>query len=292
VSLSVKDGVVMARTPTGLKPLDEIPPSATMVGVPTATTTTTDERPYEIDRPRRSKPLKPQITGFEMGVLATAGVGVDTIPGVFTFVDVSLIERFPFGLLLSAHGNFGAGTGSFDAGSRQTGPFGGDVQLATFEALLGFDTRYFALSIGAGAALRQEGYDTKPLFAIRGRGGEVDGFTFTWHASFSIESPDAFGVFGGMLELPLTRTWWIGTDAEIGSLRYGRFMVDLRHRFAGTGYGGTFDVRVSAGLALMRSVADCNQPLSNGVSPNDTECLGTNSDYLGPAVSLGFLWRP
>jgi len=193
---------------------------------------------------------------------------------------------------LAAYGNFGAGTGSFDPGSRNTGPFGGDVQLASFEAHIGLDMRWYALSIGFGAGLREQGYDTEPIFAVRGRGGEVDGFTFTWHSSFMIHGPNAFGVLGGMLEFPLTKVWWLGADAELGNLRYGRFMVDLRHRLAGNGYGGTFDVRLGAGLSYLQTSASCDTPFSNGVTQGDTECLGTNTDYLGPAASLGFIWRP
>jgi hypothetical protein len=295
VSLSVKDGVVMARTDSGVKPLDEIPPST----APALVVVSEGSRSYE-PRPQRKTPPKPQVTGLEISLLGTAGVGVDATPGAFTFFDASVVQRFPFGLSFAAFGNFGAGTGSFDPGSRSTGPFGGDVQAASFEAHIGLDMRAFALSIGFGAGMREQGYDVEPLFAVRGRGGEVDGFSFTWHSSFVIQGPNAFGALGGMLEFPVTRTWWLGADAELSNLRYGRFMVDLRHRFAGTGTSGTFDVRVSAGLAYLQTSASdssnkepCgNTSFSNGGPQSDTECLGTNADYLGPAVSLGFIWRP
>ncbi|HEY2367699.1 MAG TPA: hypothetical protein VGH87_14985, partial [Polyangiaceae bacterium] len=297
VSLSVKDDVVMARTDAGLKPLDEIPPST----APALVVVSERSRPYEYEsHPRKKTPPKPQVTGLELALLGTAGVGVDATPGAFTFFDASIVQRFPFGMSLAAFGNFGAGTGSFDPGSRSTGPFGGDVQAASFEAHIGLDMRWFALSFGFGAGMREQGYDVEPVFAIRGRGGEIDGFTFTWHSSFVIHGPNAFGVLGAMLEFPLARTWWLGADAELGNLRYGRFMVDLRHRLAGTGPHGTFDVRVSAGLAyLQTSAADSsnmepcgNTAFFNGGPLSDTECLGTNADYLGPAVSLGFVWRP
>ena len=288
VSLSVKDGVVMARTDVGLKPLDEIPPSSAPALVVVSEGAS---RSSSVLRVRKTPP-KPQISGLEIGILGTVGAGVDTTPGIFTFFDVSVVQRFPFGLSLAAYGNFGAGTGSFDPGTRSTGPFGGDVQLGSFEAHLGLDMRWYALSIGFGAGLRESGYDTEPSFAVRGRGGELDGFTFTWHSSFMIHGPNAFGVLGGMLEFPLTKTWWLGADAELGNLRYGRFMVDIRRRISGTGYHGTFDVRASAGLAYLQTSALCDTAFNNGVTQGDTECLGTNTDYLGPAVSLGFIWRP
>jgi hypothetical protein len=295
ISLTVKDGTVIARTESGQKPLDDIPPSSTpaLVVVPEWSRSFPD-----IARPRRKEaPPKPPVSGLEVNVLGTAGAGVDTNPGAFGYVDASLIGRFPFGLSLAVFGNFGAGTGTFDPGSRATGPFGGDVQLASFEAHVGLDMRWFAISMGFGAGLREAGYDTEPIFAIRGRGGEIDGFTFTWHSSFLIHGPNAFGVLGGMLEFPVTKTWWLGADAELGNLRYGRFMVDLRHRLSGTGtHGGTFDLRMSAGLAYVQTSAVRADTPSERCTDFSTggqiECLGSNSDYLGPAVSLGFVWRP
>jgi hypothetical protein len=298
VSLSVKDGAVMGRTDTGLKPLDEIPPSS----APALVVVSEGSRSYTPFHPRKKTPPKPPISGVEIDLLGTGGVGVDTNPGPFAFFDASLVGRFPFGLALAAYGNFGAATGPFNVGTRSTGPFGGDVQLASYEGHVGLDVRWFAISIGFGAGMREQGYAVEPLFAIRGRGGEIDGFSFTWHTSFVIQGPNAFGVLGGMLEFPVTKTWWLGADAELGNLRYGRFMVDVRHRLAGAdGKGGTFDIRASAGLAYVQtSAADkssgSTQPCFEGFfgtgSPTDTECLGTNTDYLGPAVSLGFVWRP
>lgn len=294
ISLSVKDGAVIARTETGLKPLDEIPPSSSpaLVVVPEWS------RTFEPIRSARKKtPPKPPVSGVEVNVLGTAGAGVDTIPGGFGFVDASVIGRFPFGLALGLYGNFGAGTGSFDPGSRTTGPFGGDVQLASFEAHVGLDMRWFAISMGFGAGMREAGYDVEPIFSIRGRGGEIDGFTFTWHSSFMIQGPNAFGVLGGMIEFPLNKTWWLGADAELGNLRYGRFMVDLRHRLAGVEGHGTFDVRLGLGLAyLQTSAVQADAPSQRCEDFSGTasqfECVGTNTDYLGPAVSLGFVWRP
>ena len=292
ISLSVKDGVVIARTEAGQKPLDEIAPSSTpaLVVVPEWS------RTYDVARPRKSAPPKPPLSGLEVDLLGTAGAGVDTNPGVFTYFDASLIGRFPFGLALALYGNFGAATGSFDPGTRATGPFGGDVQLGSFEAHVGLDMRWFAISMGFGAGLREQAYDVEPIFAIRGRGGEIDGFTFTWHSSFMIHGPNAFGVLGGMLEFPVTKTWWLGADAELGNLRYGRFMVDLRHRLSGKGDHGTFDIRMSAGLAYVQTSAARadfpSQQCQDFAGTGQFECIGTNADYLGPAVSLGFVWRP
>jgi len=296
ISLSVKDGAVIARTETGLKPLDEIPPSS----APALVVVPEWSRSFEITRSRKKvAPPKPPVSGLEVNVLGTAGAGVDTTPGPFGFIDASLVGRFPFGLALALYGNFGAGTGSFDPGSRATGPFGGDVQLASFEAHVGLDMRWFAISAGFGAGLDERGYDVAPLFSIRGRGGEIDGFTFTWHTSFVTQggAPSALGVLGGMIEFPITRTWWLGADAELGNLRYGRFMVDIRHRLAGDGYHGTFDVRASVGLAYLQTSASqadsSNQPCEDfSNSAGQFECVGSNTDYLGPAVSLGFVWRP
>ncbi|HEY2369848.1 MAG TPA: hypothetical protein VGH87_25790, partial [Polyangiaceae bacterium] len=260
ISLSVKDGAVIARTETGLKPLDEIAPST----APALVVVPEWSRTYEGVRPRRKQaPPKPPLSGLEVNLLGTAGAGVDTTPGAFGYVDASIIGRFPFGLSLALYGNFGAGTGSFDPGTRATGPFGGDVQLASTEVHVGLDMRWFAISMGFGAALDERGYDVVPIFSIRGRGGEIDGFTFTWHTSFVTAggAPSALGVLGGMIEFPITKTWWLGADAELGNLRYGRFMVDIRHRLAGTGDHGTFDIRASAGLAyLQTSAAQTDSP--------------------------------
>jgi hypothetical protein len=293
VSLTVKDGVVMGRSETGLAPLADYP--RVQGGRPPIMRIAPEPwRAYEFvsTHHARPKPVKPQIDGPEISILGTAGVGVDSIPGPFGFLDVAVVERFPFGLALAAYGNFGAATGSFDAASRSTGPFGGDVQLASGEAHIGLDSRFFAFSIGFGAGLREEGYDVEPIFAIRGRGGELDGFTFTWHTSFMIHGPNAFGALGGMLEFPIVNDWWIGADAELGNLRYGRFMADLRHRVSGKGPHGTLDVRMGLGLAYVQTSSQCDTPFTNTGFSGDTECLGTNTDYLGPALSLGLVWRP
>lgn len=295
ISLSVKDGAVIARTESGLKPLDEIAPSS----APALVVVPEWSRAFDTVRPRKRTPPKPAVSGLEVNVLGTAGAGVDTNPGGFGYIDASLIGRFPFGLSLALFGNFGAATGTFDPGSRTTGPFGGDVQLASFEAHVGLDMRWFAISMGFGAGLDERGYQTVPLFSIRGRGGEIDGFTFTWHTSFVTAAgvSSALGALGGMIEFPITKTWWLGADAELGNMRYGRFMADIRHRLAGDGYHGTFDVRASVGLAYVQSSAqqvdDPSLPCTDfNSSAGQFECVGTNTDYLGPAVSLGFVWRP
>jgi hypothetical protein len=282
VSLTVRDGAIFARSDTGLKPLSEY-----RVAVSGETPGYEDTLTATPKRPAR----KPAITGPELSVLGTAGVGVDAIPGPFAFLDAAAIERFPFGLSLAAYGTFGAATGEFQTGSRDTGPFGGDVQIATGEAHIGFDTRYFAFSLGSGAAMTDHGYNVEPVFAIRGRAGEVDGFTIAWHTAF-VAGPNAFGVFGGVLEFPVTRRLWFGVDAELGNLRYGRFMVDVRHRLSSKEEHSTLDLRASIGLAYVHSGVDCQSNTIPNVSQGDTVCLGTNAEYLGPAISLGLLWRP
>ncbi len=289
VSLAVTDGLVYARSDTGLKPLSEYP--VARAGAHGKSRGPVFEA-WSPPAPQKLPKRPPPITGLEVNLAGTAGVGVDAVPGPFGLVDASLIGRFPFGLSLSAYGTAGAGTGNFLNGTRQTGPFGGDIQVAVAEVLLGFDSRWFALAVGSGGAMTEHGYDVEPLFVIRGRAGEVDGFTFTWHNSFAVQGPNAMGVIGGAIEFPVSKRLWLGMDVELGALRYGRFMMGLRQRLSPRGETSTIDLRASVGLAYVHSSSFCQTPLTNTGFTGDTECVGTNADYLGPGVSLGFVWRP
>ncbi len=283
VSLTVQDGVVLARGNAGLKPLSEY--RLVIAGESSPS--------YEdsLVTPPKRPPRKPTINGPELSALGTAGVGVEAIPGPFVYLDLAAIERFPFGLALAAYGTFGAATGDFQTGSRNTGPFGGDVQVVTGEAHIGFDTRYFAFSLGAGAAMTDHGYNVEPVFALRGRAGEIDGFTFAWHSGF-VGGPNVFGLLGGALEFPVMRRLWFGFDAELGNLRYGRFMVDLRQRISPKEERSTLDLRMGIGLGYVHSGADCQTTSNPNNFQGDTICAGTNADYLGPAISLGLVYRP
>jgi hypothetical protein len=204
---------------------------------------------------------------------------------------VYALERFPFGLSIAAYGTFGAATGAFQTGVRQTGPFGGDVQIATGEALIGLDTRYFALLIGSGAALTDFGMNVEPVFALRGRAGRVDGFSFAWHTAF-VAGPNAFDAFGGTLEFPVTKRFWFGVEGEVSNVRNGRFMIDLRQRLSPKNEKSTLDLRASVGLGYVHTNPFCQTSQTPNGFQGDTVCVGTNADYLGPAVSLGLVWRP
>ena len=93
-------------------------------------------------------------------------------------------------------------------------------------------------------------------------------------------------------EFPMVKDWWIGADAELGNLRYGRFMVDVRHRLSGKGPRGTLDLRMGLGLAYVQTSPACVTQFNTSGFNGDTDCVGTNTDYLGPALSLGLVWRP
>jgi hypothetical protein len=228
------------------------------------------------------------IRGLEIDLAGTGALGFDGPTGVSGLLQGAFIYRLPFPLALSAYGTVGAGTASFDPGNRNTGPVGGDIQVATGELLVSLDSRYVAFGIGVGAALMDDGDDVEPLVVFRGRFGEIDQFEVTWHVAFATGGTTAAGVFGGALEFRVAPTWWAGADAELGNERYGRFMLDLRHRLKGDGHHNTVDLRLGRGRAVVHSTPSC----TTSTTSTDVECLGTNVDYLGPGASIGLVWRP
>ena len=232
------------------------------------------------------------MRGFEADVGTTGGVGLDGPAGVSSVFDAAVAYRFQAPLALAAYGTFGAATGPFDTGDRTTGPRGGDVQLAVFEAVLGYDARYVALAAGSGAGLFDLGGEVEPLLVTRGRFGALDQIAFTWHASFGLQGT-VIGVLGGDLEFRLSTRFWLGVDAELGNLRYGRFFADARYRLSGRGPRDVVDLKLGLGLAYVRTTSACTSAFDpRGTGIPDTECFGTNVDYLGPAASVGVLWRP
>jgi hypothetical protein len=297
VSLTVVGGVVSARTLEGVKPLDDYPR-----GYPGASATPHRRRhdvvlyapgegmsgvPHDALAPPPAR-----VHGFEARLAGTTGPGFDGPVGVFATFDASLVYRFDVPFSVSAYGTFGAATGEFQQGDRNFGPRGGDVQVAVGEALVGVDTRVVGFSFGAGSGMFERGYDVEPLIVARGRFGPIDELAFTWHTSFATGGTTLLGVLGGAIDFRVIPSLWLGADAELGNLRYGRFMLDARYRLRGEGASGTLDLVGGLGLAYVESSALCDSNLAPSGSSGDTECLGTNVDYLGPALSLGVMWRP
>jgi hypothetical protein len=309
VSLTVVDGVVSARTSSGVHALDTIP-------VAPVTTAPTVTRPRVLSLhapayygPRPEVPKEKEIRGFELDVRGTAGLGLDGPTAASAFMQAGLMYRFDVPFSLSAYGTVGAGTAAFSAGTRTSGPIGGDIQVATGEVLASLDSRFVAFGLGVGVALMDFGYQVEPLVALRGRFGEIDRFEVTWHMSFATGGATPAGEYGAMMEFRVTNGWWLGADAEAGNLRYGRFMVDLRKRLSGNGLHDTVDLRLGLGLAYLRSSVaavpsmngftneTCSEAGVNSINSSitpipDVECVGTNIDYVGPALSLGLVWRP
>lgn len=297
LSLTTIDGVVSARSASGVKPLNEYaaaPPYAVeQPDAPLEAPPKPRRRYY--DDAQRPKPIRiPPITGLELGATATGGLGFDNIVGAFTMLDASLVYRFDVPFSLSGYATVGAATGAFDNGLAGIGPRGGDVQLATAEAIVSIEAPIVAVGIGLGVGMMDTGYEVEPLFVTRGRVGEVDGFDFRWHMSFATSGRTIIGALGGSLEFRLTEKWWLGTEAEFSDLRYGRFMLTARHRLLAQKdhQGPTFDLRLGAGVAYVQSSSDCGQNNFLTTSTSDSECIGTNTDYLGPAFSLGLVFRP
>jgi hypothetical protein len=244
-------------------------------------------------------PEHPRVGRFEMTLAGTGEIGVGGTKGAGGVFDASVVYRTSAPFMVGAFGTFGAGTGSFDAGSVFTGPKGGDLQVAVGEVVVGVDSRYVEFDVGPGAALYASGYDVVPLFAMRGRFGRRDRFDFTWHASFAINAPSQFcvtcqsvqlGVMGAALQFRLSPGWWLTLDGAFGNLRYGRMMLDLRHRIRGSGSHDTLELQGGLGLAMVESSASCDNNLS---VPNatTTTCHGSNAQYIGPAATFGVLWR-
>ncbi len=308
VSLTVIDGVVSARTAKSVMALDDyevlaletpvVPPPPThkpiSLRAPEGRTAWGPERQWT------PAPTEREPRGVEATANVTTGAGFDGPVGGFLFFDASLAYRSAGALVVAAYGTFGAATGDFDSGNHVTGPRGGDAQVAVGEVLVGGDIRYVAVSGGVGVGLFEHGYLVEPVLALRGRVGERDRITFDWHMSFGIGATFV-GEYGGAIEFRIAPTWWLGVDAEVGNLRYGRAMADVRHRIMGTGKHGTLDIRGGVGLAYVEtSSANADQPSEpcgafvgfGGTQTTDTHCVGTNVDYLGPAISFGMLWRP
>ncbi|HEY1956192.1 MAG TPA: hypothetical protein VGH28_11270 [Polyangiaceae bacterium] len=286
VSLTVIDGVISARTSTGVKPLDQYPVGSLDAPPPRAPTA------WWAHMHGASRPKPPErVQGLELTLDGTADIGVDGQVGVASVFDAAVVWRPSVPILLAAYGVFGAATGAFDPGDRNLGPRGGDMQVAVGEAVVGVDTRYVGFAFGAGAGMFERGYQVEPLIVARGRFGPVDEFSFTWHTSFATGGQTILGVIGGAVEFRIARRAWMGADAELGNLDYGRFMVDARVRVR-DGKSGTVDLRAGVGLAYVESSADCQTVTTKQGFAGDTECIGTNTDYLGPAVSVGVVFRP
>jgi hypothetical protein len=243
--------------------------------------------------PFRAPEPPPRVEDLEARLSTTVGPGLDGPAGAFSLFDLSLVDRVGPAFLVGAYGTLGAATGAFDPGTSATGPRGGDVQVAVGEGVVGIDTRWVAFAFGAGGGLFEHGYEVQPLIVARGRVGPVDEIAFDWHASFGFSGPTLIGALGGTLEFRVTTRWWLGTEAELGNLRYGRFLVGLRHRLLGVGPAHVVDLRFAVGLAYVKSSADCNTALTGrGTPTGDTDCTGTNVDDLGPAASIGLVFRP
>jgi hypothetical protein len=309
MSLTVIDGVISARSAFGVKPLADYSVAPANVVVAPRTHTLSLHGPlYSTTPPPAVGYTTPELNGLELSLVGTSGIGFDGPVGGYGVLQAEIAYRFKAPLFLAAYGTFGAGTGQFNTGMEPPttngangGANGGDVQVAAGEAIIGVDTRFIALGVGAGAALMQDGYDVEPIVAFRGRFGERDRFDFTWHMAFATGGPNVVGLFGGMLEFRLTSSVWLGVDAELGNERFGRFMVDARFRLAGHGAHGTVDLRTGFGLAYVQtstntagSTSPCNgqSEITQVPGNTDVECIGTNADYLGPALSLGLVWRP
>jgi len=301
LSLTIVDGAVAARGPDGVKPLDRY----TVDESPDveATTAPPPRRRHVIRygsasdaraAAPRLAPIEPPITGFEIDAKATGGIGVDNFVGVSSTLEAAFTYRFTAPLSIAAYGVLGAATGAFDNGIETTGPNGGDVQVAVGEILLSVDAAMFAIGAGVGVGMFERGYDVEPLVAARGRIGEIDGFDFRWHFSVATGGRTALGAAGGSMEFRLNRSWWLGAEAELGNLRYGRVMLDVRHRVIEkkNQKGPTVDLRAGIGLAYVETSSDCGSVDTQNTTLAANECLGTNTDYLGPAVSIGIVFRP
>jgi hypothetical protein len=295
ISLTMIQGVISARTATGVKPLDEylLAPANARDEVIRPPRHARFDEPSTYVRP----PPPPPITGFEIDATATGGIGVDTFPGASVTLDAAFVYRFDVPFSIAAYGVVGAATGSFDNGQATFGPSGGDVQIATGEALVSLDLPVFAIGIGGGVGMLDDGYEVEPLFVTRGRIGRVDAFEARWHMAFATSGRTVLGELGGSLEFRLDAKWWLGVEAEFGNLRYGRAMLDVRRRLVAPKdhKGATVDLRAGLGLAVVHTSSDCALNDEFGQSPpagSIDECIGTNADYLGPAVSLGLVFRP
>ncbi len=291
LSLTVLNGAAAARTATGVKPLDEyavLPPNTELGPAPRLVL----HAPKYWTEPKALALPPPEPRGLEINLRGTGGLGFDGPTAVSGLIDAGFTYRFKAPWFIAAYGTFGGATAAFDPGTRDTGPLGGDVQVAVGEALVGLDARFVAFGTGWGVALSAHGYDVEPVLTFRGRVGERDGFEFNWHISFMTGGPDAAGSYGGSLEFRLASRWWLGVEAEFGSERYGRFMFDVRRRVSGDGGRGTVDVRAGFGLGLVKTDATCTSAFNTTLGSGDMECVGTNADYVGPALSLGIVWRP
>jgi len=282
-ALFVSHGVVTAVGDGGVLPLDDYWSSKRRFGA----------RATEPDRPRRRRRgvHEPEDDGMEASLVGTTGPGFDGPTGAFAVFDAALAYRFDAPFIVAAYGTFGAATGAFDDGDRTTGPRGGDVQVAVGEAVVGIDSYWVNVSFGGGAGLFSQAYQVEPIVVTRGRIGAIDDVAFTWHLSFGFNGPVLLGVLGGTLEFHVAHRFWLGTEAELGNLRYGRFMVDLRYRLHGEGPRHVVDLRLGLGLAYVQSSAVCDTAFDSNTD-SDTECIGTNVDDLGPAAALGIVWRP
>jgi hypothetical protein len=218
------------------------------------------------------------ITEVELGALAFVNFGDIGGGGM---LDASIVHRFVVPAFVGAYVRPIGVAGTKGTSGGPTGVFSG-------AAVVGIDSQWIEVGLGAGTATNAVGVLGFQLMT-RGRIGPRDGVHFRWVTGI-LADKDRFelGVLAFGMQIPMLRNWALEIDGEGGLERSGRGLVGVRFRAAGDGGPGTFEITGSAGFAIVTSNATCTQA---GPPNYATTCSGTSATYFGPALAGGLAWR-
>ena len=259
----------------------QVPPDASvrpLEGGASLLTRLRAERPQEVVA--LSAALRPIIPGDVLGVAALAELGVT----VYLEAPVSIAFRVdPLGLALSANeGRSGA--------------------LATFlgEGIVSFDSLYFAIGLGVGAATlapnlnpgTDEGGSLGFLTSQNLRIGATDGFNF-WLINRLAIYNEAWN-FGGItvgVQAPLGSLFranqsWLQLRAGGNIAGAGYFEFGIRTLVSGNGTAGSLFVTPTFGVGVVAGTVDCREDPSVTVG-----CRPVSESFVGPMMGVGVEYR-
>jgi hypothetical protein len=173
---------------------------------------------------------------------------------------------------------------------------------ATFDgnALVALDTQYFEVGIGPGLLTVTDTNPAGASFELAEflRIGAVDGLMMQAKTSVYVASGRTqFATIGGMVQVPVTRSWWVqarGMWAE-QSWFYGELAA--RHLLSGNGDRGSLFVTGAVGGTGMGAsrpfVSWCCVTVGQSSTCSTTQLCTyeTQTRFGGPSVAVGLEWR-
>ncbi|MEI8259680.1 MAG: hypothetical protein WCJ30_28775, partial [Deltaproteobacteria bacterium] len=196
--------------------------------------------------------------------------------GLGTLADLwaSWHATFPFALRARLYpvGGVYVDSGRFGSGGESGGLIG-----ASLEAM--FDSQYFAIGLGIGAAQynsSQFGFGITQVLRV----GALDGFNLYAQNHLLVASGQfQYGGTDATIQIPLSRSWWLTIRGGGSVAPYGFTEVGMRIATQGNGRGGTLFVTPSIGWAGMNTGASYSSPYSGGYSFRAGPTVGIALEY-------------